>query len=77
MSESVDEFLDATGLQCPMPLLKAKQALNKMSEGQVLHVVSTDAGSWRDFHSYTDQSSHQLLKAEDVDGVYSYWVRKA
>lgn len=74
--ESVDVYLDARGLQCPMPLLKAKQALNKMDAGQILEVLSTDAGSWRDFHSYTDQSAHQLLGAEQVDGVYSYYLGK-
>ncbi|NRB39502.1 MAG: sulfurtransferase TusA family protein [Pseudomonadales bacterium] len=76
MSESVDVTVDAKTLQCPMPLLKAKQALNKMQSGQVLQILSTDAGSWRDFHSYTDQSKHALLKAEEADGVYSYWLRK-
>ena len=74
--ESVDVYLDAKGLQCPMPLLKAKQALNKMSLGQVLQVLSTDAGSWRDFHSYTDQSAHDLIHAQEIDGVYSYRLRK-
>ena len=77
MTDKVDQVLDATNLQCPMPLLKAKQALNQLAAGQVLHVIATDAGSWRDFHSYCEQSSHQLLKASQSNGVYSYWVQKA
>ncbi len=76
MTDKVDQTLDATALQCPMPLLKAKQALNKLESGQVLHIVASDAGSWRDFHSYCEQSPHQLLKADQGDGVYSYWMQK-
>lgn len=72
----IDCQLDATGMQCPMPLLKAKQALNHMGEGQVLEVWATDAGSWRDFAAFARQGSHQLLLAEEVNRQYHYLIKK-
>lgn len=77
MSAAVKQYLDVRGLQCPMPLLKAKQALNKMSSGEVLQLDATDAGSWRDIHAYIEQSAHQLVKAQQQDGLYRYWIQCA
>ena len=72
----VDESLDAVGLACPLPLLKAKQALNKMTAGQVLSVICTDPGSVRDFQVFASQSGHILLRsASDADRYY-YWLQK-
>jgi tRNA 2-thiouridine synthesizing protein A len=73
----IDEKLDASGLTCPMPLLKAKQALNSMDSGLVLEVVCTDPSSVRDFEVFSNQSGHELLKSSEADGVYCYWLRKA
>jgi TusA-related sulfurtransferase len=56
--------------------LKAKQALNKMALSQLLHVLASDAGSWRDIHSYLERSPHELLKAAEVEGIYHYWIRR-
>ncbi|MEH6575700.1 MAG: sulfurtransferase TusA family protein [Amphritea sp.] len=72
----IDQILDARGLNCPLPLLKAKQALHKLSAGEVLKVVATDAGSVRDFKAYTDQSDHQLLESFSVDDEYIYIIRR-
>nr|WP_290696733.1 sulfurtransferase TusA family protein [Halomonas sp. UBA3074] len=72
-----DTVLDACGLHCPLPLLKAKQALSTLAAGQLLEVRSTDAGSWRDMASFTDQSAHTLEGREQRDDVYIYWIRKA
>ena len=63
-------------LMCPMPLLKAKQALNGMSASQVLHVLATDPGSKRDFEVFTQQSGNTLLESAEDNGVYSYLIRK-
>lgn len=68
--------LDACGLECPLPLLKAKQALNQMEEGQRLQVLATDAGSQRDFKAFTDLSAHQLISSDEQDGVYIYVIEK-
>jgi tRNA 2-thiouridine synthesizing protein A len=69
--------VDARGLACPMPLLKAKRALNAMRVGQQLRVLATDQGSVRDFRVFAEQSGHFLLDSDETDGVYSYLIEKA
>ncbi|WP_148253479.1 sulfurtransferase TusA family protein [Aidingimonas lacisalsi] len=71
-----DDVLDACGLPCPLPLLKAKQALSRMSAGEVLEVMATDAGSWRDFETFVAQTDHVMEARETRDDVYYYWIRK-
>lgn len=73
---TVNDVLDTSGLACPLPLLKAKQALANLNTGDVLKVIATDAGSQRDFRSFAKLSANQLLHEEIVDGVYSYWLKK-
>ena len=68
--------VDATGLACPMPLLKAKRALNAMASGERLRVLSTDQGSIRDFRVFAEQSGHVLLRSEEEGGVYTYLLQK-
>ena len=64
-------ILDVKGLKCPMPLLKAKQALNRMSGGEELEVLATDPGSVRDFETFARQSGHELLEHRmDADTFY-------
>ncbi|UYO73388.1 sulfurtransferase TusA family protein [Halomonas qinghailakensis] len=72
-----DTVLDATGLHCPLPLLKAKQVLAGMAPGQRLEVRSTDAGSWRDMTSFTELSDHTLEGREQRGDIYYFWIRKA
>lgn len=72
----VDVELDATGLRCPMPLLKAKQALRDLQPAEVLRVLATDAGSVRDFQAYANISGVELMGHEARDGVYCYLLRK-
>lgn len=72
-----DEKLDACGLACPLPLLKAKQALNRMESGRVLEVVCTDQGSVRDFKVFCEQSGHTLLESSEQGGTYRYWLKKS
>ena len=69
-------FLDATGLRCPMPLLKAKKALNEIEPGTRLRVVATDPGSVRDFAVFSEQSGHALLESTEQDGQYTYLLEK-
>lgn len=69
--------VDARGLDCPMPLLKAKRALNAMASGECVRVLATDSGSQRDFRVFAEQSGHRLL-ASEVDGnVYRYLLQKS
>lgn len=74
---SIDEELDASGLTCPLPLLKAKQVLNAMASGKVLKVICTDSGSVRDFQVFCKQSGNQLLDSIETDGKYFYWLQKS
>jgi tRNA 2-thiouridine synthesizing protein A len=68
--------VDATGLDCPMPLLKAKRALNTMRIGQRLCVLATDQSSVRDFRVFAEQSGHLLLDSHEAEGVYRYLIEK-
>lgn len=81
MSESnetrYDEYLDAKGLNCPLPVLKAKFALAKMQAGQVLYVEATDPHATIDFHAYCARSGHQIVSAESIDGVIHFYIRRA
>ncbi len=75
MDEEV-RILDAQGLTCPMPLLKAKRALNEMSPGHQLKVIATDPGSVRDFEVFSRQSGNALLNSSEDGGVYTYLLQK-
>ncbi|WP_077530901.1 sulfurtransferase TusA family protein [Vreelandella utahensis] len=75
MSDSVDQHLDASGLQCPMPLLKTKLCLNGMSRGQCLRVVATDPGSARDIPAFLSLSNHQLEQQEEAEGRWVFLIR--
>ncbi len=72
-----DAELDASGLNCPLPLLKAKLQLNQLASGAVLMVIATDAGSQRDFRTFAKLSGNLLLQERAEAGVYRYWLRKA
>lgn len=61
-----DKELDARGLNCPLPILKAKKALADMSSGQILRVISTDSGSVRDFQAFAKQTGNELLEQQTV-----------
>lgn len=68
--------LDVKGLNCPMPLLKAKKALNEMESGEKLRVVATDPGSVKDFAVFSEQSGHKLLETAENSGTYTYVLQK-
>ena len=68
--------LDVRGLNCPMPLLKAKQALNGMAPAALLKVIATDPGSVRDFEVFARQSGNALLDSQSADGTCTYLLQK-
>ncbi|MBO9552277.1 sulfurtransferase TusA family protein [Pseudomonas sp.] len=72
-----DAELDASGLNCPLPLLKAKMELNRLASGAILKVIATDAGSQRDFRTFAQLAGHTLLQETAEAGIYTYWLRKA
>ena len=63
----IDKELDTRGLNCPLPILKAKKALAELQSGQILRVVSTDAGSLRDFQAFAKQTGNELLEQQTVE----------
>jgi tRNA 2-thiouridine synthesizing protein A len=77
MNQAITLELDLSGLTCPMPLLKTKQALNKLGSGDVVRVVATDPASERDFKVFADQSGNQLLSIDKADGNFIFVLRKS
>ncbi len=76
MAVQHDQELDACGLNCPLPILRAKKTLNKMSTGDVLKVVATDPGSVKDFEAFSRQTGNELLESREEDGKFLYLLRK-
>jgi tRNA 2-thiouridine synthesizing protein A len=76
MEINADIEIDLSGQLCPMPLLKAKLALNSMDSTQVLKVVATDPGSEKDFQLFINQTDHQILNFQKDERAYFYWIKK-
>ena len=75
MSE-FDKELDTSGLNCPLPIIKAKKEINTMESGQVLHTISTDPGAVKDFESFANQTGNELLKSEEKDSKFYFLMKK-
>lgn len=71
-----DKVLDAKGLNCPLPILKAKKALKDMETGQILQVLSTDPGSIADFQAFCRTTGNELVEHSEEGGVYDFLIRK-
>lgn len=77
MNEPVhDQELDCQGMLCPLPILKTKKVIDTMSSGQVLKMLSTDAGAINDMKAWTRATGHELVHQITEDKVYTFWVRK-
>jgi len=76
MNQYTEKF-DATGLNCPMPILRSKKLLNTLVSGDVLYVISTDSGSVRDFEAFCKQTGNELLESSEDEGKYHYYIKKA
>lgn len=72
-----DQELDARGLNCPLPILRAKKALNDLTDGQVLRVVATDPGSVKDFQAFAKQTGNELLESGEEGGEFTFLIKKA
>jgi tRNA 2-thiouridine synthesizing protein A len=75
-SNMPDQTLDASGLNCPMPILKTKKALTKMSPGQILEVISTDAGSVKDLVAFCNQTGNKLLGTVEEGNKYIFTIER-
>jgi TusA-related sulfurtransferase len=71
-----DKEIDTRGLNCPLPILKAKKALADMTSGQLLKVVSTDAGSTRDFQAFARQTGNELVDQQTVGNDFIHVLRR-
>ena len=73
---NIDKELDTSGLNCPLPILKAKKALAEMTSGQTLRVTATDAGSVRDFSTFAKQTGNELLNQQTVGNAFIHVLRR-
>jgi tRNA 2-thiouridine synthesizing protein A len=71
-----DKELDARGLNCPLPILRAKKALNDMQSGQVLKIVATDPGSVKDFQAFAKQTGNDLLSQAEADKQFTFFLKR-
>lgn len=70
-----DDYLDAKGLNCPLPVLKTKLALNRMQSGQLLYVEATDPHSIIDFKAYCARSGHKIIQLNDLEEVITFLIK--
>jgi len=72
-----DKTLDARGANCPIPILKAKKAINDVAAGQTLEVLATDPGSVADFQAFCRTTGNTLMEQTQADGVYRFLIKRA
>ena len=73
---NTDKEIDTSGLNCPLPILKAKKALTELQAGQLLKVVATDAGSLRDFAAFAKQTGNELVGQETVGNEFVHVLKR-
>ena len=71
-----DKDLDVRGLNCPLPILRAKKALTELKSGKVLRVLATDPGSVKDFQAFARQTGNELLGHEEADKVFTFFMKR-
>jgi tRNA 2-thiouridine synthesizing protein A len=71
-----NQELDARGLNCPLPILRAKKTLNGMAAGEVLKIMATDPGSVKDFQAFATQTGNQLVDSSEVNGEFHFFLKK-
>jgi len=72
-----DQELDATGLNCPLPILRAKKSLAAMDAGQILKIIATDPGSVKDFEAFAKQTGNELLNSAEENGKFVFFMKKS
>ena len=71
-----DQELDARGLNCPLPILRAKKAINGLESGQVLRIIATDPGSVKDFEAFGKQTGNELMESAESGGEFTFLMKK-
>ena len=72
-----DSLMDCSGMNCPLPILKTKKAIDGMTSGKILKMISTDPGSINDVNAFTKRTGHELLESIAEDGDYTFFIRKS
>ena len=72
-----DQELDARGLNCPLPILRAKKTLNAMTGGQILKSMATAPGSVKDLEAFAKQTGNELLDSSEVEGEFHFTLKKS
>jgi tRNA 2-thiouridine synthesizing protein A len=72
-----DQELDASGLNCPLPILRAKKTLSGMGAGEVLHIIATDPGSVKDFEAFSKQTGNELMESNEEGGKFHFLIKKS
>jgi len=72
-----DQELDASNLNCPLPILRAKKTLAGMGAEQILHIIATDPGSVKDFEAFSKQTGNELLESKEEGGKFHFLIKKA
>ena len=72
-----DSELDASGLNCPLPILRAKKAIAALDAGQTLRIIATDPGSVKDFEAFCKQTGNELVSSGEEDGKFAFLIKKA
>lgn len=76
MNMEFHKDLDARGLNCPLPILKAKKALAEMTSGQILRVMATDPGSVRDFQAFARQTGNELVCQSENNKEFTFFMKR-
>ncbi len=76
MMAEYDHELDASGLNCPLPILRARKSLGKMKQGETLMIVATDPGAAKDFEAFAKQTNNLLLSSTETDGKFNFVIEK-
>ena len=71
-----DQVLDAKGLNCPLPILKAKKALKEVPSGGTLEIIATDPGSVADFEAFCRTTGNELMESKSEGGVYTFLIKR-
>ena len=74
---TADKEIDTRGLNCPLPILRAKKALADMTSGQVLKILATDPGSVRDFRAFAKQTGNELMESKEEGGKFHFLIKKS
>ncbi|WP_432363228.1 sulfurtransferase TusA family protein [Sporosarcina sp. UB5] len=73
---NVAKVLDAKGLACPMPVVRARKMMKEMGTGEILEILATDKGSVADMTAWAKSSGHEMVDQKEDAGVFMFWIKK-